>query len=204
MGLFQRFIYPRLVDAAMASKDLEQVRARVVPVARGAVLEIGAGSAMNLPFLTDAVSGLFALDSSPELLQRAREKAARAPFPVELLHASAERVPLPDGEVDTAIVTWSLCSIPDAAQALREIKRVLKRDGVLIFAEHGLSPDPRVRAWQNRINPWWRRVSGGCNLNRRIDDLIRDAGFSIEEVRTGYLPGPRPMTYTFEGFARSG
>jgi SAM-dependent methyltransferase len=203
MGLYRRFIYPRLVDAAMGDKDLAQVRARVVPEARGAVLEIGAGSAMNLPFYTDAVTRLIALDSSPELLRRAREKAVVAPFPVELLHASAEQLPLPDREVDTVVVTWSLCSIPDAEEALSEVRRVLKRDGTLIFAEHGLSPDPRVQAWQNRINPLWRRVSGGCNLNRRIDALIRRAGFSIEELRTDYLPGPRPMTYTYEGFARS-
>ncbi len=202
MGFYRRFIYPRLIDAAMANKDLAPVRARVVPAARGAVLEIGVGSAMNLPFYTDAVTRLFALDSSPELLRRARGKAALAPFPVELLHAPAEKVPLPDREIDTAVVTWSLCSLPDAAQALSEIKRVLKREGTLIFAEHGLSPDARVQAWQNRINPLWRRVSGGCNLNRPIEALIRSAGFSIEELHTQYLPGPRPMTYTCEGFAR--
>ncbi len=202
MGLYKRFIYPRLIDAAMANKDLSPVRARVIPAARGAVLEIGAGSAMNLPFYTDAVTRLFALDSSPELLRRAREKAVLAPFPVELLHASAEQLPLPDREVDTVVVTWSLCSIANAEQALSEVNRVLKREGTLIFAEHGLSPDPPVQAWQNRINPLWRRASGGCNVNRPIDDLIRRAGFTIEEVRTQYLPGPRPMTYTYEGFAR--
>jgi ubiquinone/menaquinone biosynthesis C-methylase UbiE len=160
------------------------------------------GSARNLSFYAGAVTRLLAVDPSRELLRMARARAAAAPFPVELLQASAERLAVADHEVDTVVVTWSLCSIPDPRAALREARRVLKPEGTLIFAEHGLSPDARVQAWQNRINPLWRRVSGGCNLNRKVDDLLQQAGFSISEMRTGYLPGPRPMTFTYEGCAR--
>ena len=202
MSFYKRFVYPRLVDAAMAKKDAAEVRARIIPMARGEVLEIGVGSARNFPFYTDAVTRLVAVDSSRELLRIASTRAAAAPFPVELVNDSAERLPLPDHCVDTTVVTWSLCSIPDPVAALREIRRVLKPAGMLIFAEHGLSPDPAVQIWQNRITPMWRRVSGGCHLNRRVDGLIREAGFSIVELRTRYLSGPRPMNYTYEGFAR--
>ena len=201
MGLYTRFVLPRLIDLAMRNKDAAQLRSKVIPAARGAVLEVGVGSGLNLPFYTTAVTHLYAVDPSFELLKMARPKADRAPFPVEFLNHSAERTPLPDGKVDTAVVTWSLCSIPDAPAALREVRRVLKPDGTLIFVEHGLSSDPPVQAWQNRINPIWRRVAGGCNLNRKIDDLISSAGFSIKELRTTYLPGPRPMAYTYEGLA---
>jgi ubiquinone/menaquinone biosynthesis C-methylase UbiE len=160
------------------------------------------GSARNLPFYTGAVTRLVAVDSYRELLEIASTRTTFAPFPVELVHDSAEGLPLADHRVDSAVVTWSLCSIPDPAAALREIRRVLKPGGMLIFAEHGLSPDPAVQTWQNRITPLWRRVSGGCHLNRKVDELIREAGFSIVELRTRYLSGPRPMNYTYEGLAR--
>lgn len=201
MGLYGRFVLPRLIDSAMRNKDAAELRSKVIPGARGVVLEIGVGSGLNIPFYTAAVSRLYAVDPSRELLDMARRKAEGAPFPIEFLNHTAERVPLADHNVDTAVVTWSLCSMADARAVLREVKRVLKPDGTLIFVEHGLSPDLSVQAWQNRINPVWRRVAGGCNLTRRIDRVIRSAGFTIGELRTRYLPGPRPMTYTYEGIA---
>ncbi|MGH9320117.1 MAG: class I SAM-dependent methyltransferase [Vicinamibacteria bacterium] len=185
----------------MKNKDAAELRSKVIPAARGVVLEVGVGSGLNIPFYTAAVSRLYAVDPSMELLNMARQKAGGAPFPIDFLNHTAERMALADRDVDTAVVTWSLCSMADALAALREVKRVLKPDGTLIFVEHGLSPDHSVQAWQNRINPIWRRVAGGCNLNRRIDHVIRSAGFAIGELRTRYLPGPRPMTYTYEGIA---
>jgi ubiquinone/menaquinone biosynthesis C-methylase UbiE len=185
----------------MRNKDAAELRSKVIPGARGVVLEIGVGSGLNIPFYTAAVSRLYAVDPSRELLDMARRKAEGAPFPIDFLNHTAERVPLADHSLDTAVVTWSLCSMADARAVLREVKRVLKPDGTLIFVEHGLSPDLSVQAWQNRINPVWRRVAGGCNLTRRIDRVIRSAGFTIGELRTRYLPGPRPMTYTYEGIA---
>ena len=103
--------------------------------------------------------------------------------------------------MDTVVVVWTLCSIADAPKALLQVNRVLKTSGRLIFVEHGHAPDPAVAVWQDRITPVWKRVGGGCHLNRKIDDLITAAGFRIVELKTGYLPGPRPMTYTYQGFA---
>ena len=185
----------------MRSKDAAELRSEVIPAARGVVLETGVGSGLNIPFYTDAVSRLYGVDPSGQLLDMARRKAGGAPFPIDFLNHTAERVPLADRDVDTAVMTWSLCSMADPLAVLREVKRVLKLDGTLIFVEHGLSPDLSVQAWQNRINPIWRRLAGGCNLTRRIDQVIRSAGFTIAELRTRYLPGPRTMTYTYEGIA---
>jgi ubiquinone/menaquinone biosynthesis C-methylase UbiE len=132
----------------------------------------------------------------------ARARTAAAPFPVELFNRDADRIPLADASVDTVVVTWSLCSIDNAADALREMRRVLKPEGALIFVEHGLSPDAGVRKWQNRLTPYWKRLAGGCHLNRKMDDLVRDAGFTIADLHTEYVPGPRALAFMYEGRAR--
>jgi ubiquinone/menaquinone biosynthesis C-methylase UbiE len=167
------------------------------------VLEVGIGSGLNLPFYTTAVTRLYGVDPSRELLAKARARASAAPFPVTLIEQSAERLPFADASVDTAVVTWSLCSIPEPSRSLREIRRVLAAAGTFIFVEHGLAPDAGVRKWQNRLTPVWRHVAGGCHLNRPVAAMIRDAGFVIEDLRTEYLPGPRPMTFMYEGVAHA-
>jgi SAM-dependent methyltransferase len=199
MSLYSRHILPRIIDWFMRNEEASRLRARSVPAARGVVLEIGFGSGLNLPFYTSAVTKIYGVDPSAELLAMARARIADVPFPVELLNQPAERIPLPDRSVDTGVVTWSLCSIANPEAALEEMRRVLRPDGSLIFVEHGLSPDAKVRAWQNRLNPFWRRLAGGCHLNRKVDDLIRAGGFSISNLDTEYIPGPRPMTYTYLG-----
>lgn len=186
----------------MTRDDVARLRAAHVPAAHGTVLEVGIGSGLNLPFYTSAVTRLYGVDPSSELLAMAKERAAAAPFPVELVNQDADRIPLADASVDTVVVTWSLCSIVNPSDALREMRRVLKPAGTLIFVEHGLSADTGVRKWQNRLTPWWRRFTGGCHLNRKMDDLVREAGFTIEDLRTEYVPGPRPMTFMYEGRAR--
>ncbi|HET9466973.1 MAG TPA: class I SAM-dependent methyltransferase [Vicinamibacterales bacterium] len=193
---------PKLIHFAMSRDDAARLRGAHVPAARGEVLEVGIGSGLNIPFYTGAVTKLYGIDPSAELLARAAETAAKAPFPVELFNSSAEHIPLPDESVDTVVVTWSLCSIPNAPAALREMRRVLKPDGSLIFIEHGLSPDPAVEKWQNRLTPFWRPWTGGCHLNRKIDALVRDAGFTIADLRTEYVPGPRALTFMYEGRGR--
>lgn len=122
--------------------------------------------------------------------------------PSELIEGSAESIPLDDASIDTVVSTWSLCTIRDVAAALAEIRRVVKPDGQLVFVEHGLAPEDTVRRWQHRLTPFWKRLAGGCHLNRPISSLIEDAGFRIAQVRTGYMPGPKPMTFTYEGSAR--
>jgi ubiquinone/menaquinone biosynthesis C-methylase UbiE len=202
VSFYNRHILPKLIDFAMTRGDVTRLRAAHVPAAHGTVLEVGIGSGLNVPFYTSAVTRLYGVDPSPELLAMARERASAAPFPVELLNQDADSIPLADASVDTVVVTWSLCSIANPAGALREMRRVLKPSGILIFVEHGLSADSGVRKWQNRLTPWWRRFTGGCHLNRKMDDLVREAGFTIEDLRTEYVPGPRPMTFMYEGTAR--
>jgi len=201
MGLYRRFVLPRLIDFAMKNEAATARRSGLIPRATGAVLEVGIGSGLNLPFYSSAVTHLHGVDPSAQLLSMARKKVDGLTFPVALVCQSGERLPVDRESIDTVVTTWTLCSIGDPLQALREMKRVLKPGGRLLFVEHGASPDPGVRAWQRRINPFWRRVAGGCNVDRNIDELIRSAGFDIAQLDTAYLPGPRPLTYTYEGSA---
>lgn len=202
MSLYSKYVLPRLIDLAMRNKDASRLRAESVPLARGDVLEIGIGSGLNLPFYTSQVRCVYGIDPSIELQRMAAGKAAHVRFEVTFLPQSAEQpFPLADSSVDTIVMTWSLCSIPNPVLALQQMRRVLKRGGQMIFVEHGRSLDASVVRWQDRITPVWKHVTGGCHLNRKIDDLIQAAGFRINRQRTFYLPGPRPMTYTYQGIA---
>lgn len=202
MGVYRHYILPRLCDLAMRNAMLAPYRVRVVRGAAGRVLEIGSGSGLNLPLYGDGVRGVLALEPSVELVEMARRHTAHAGPPVDFLMASAERIALPDESIDTVVSTWTLCSIPDADGALQEIRRVLTPSGRLLFVEHGLAPEPGVRRWQDWLTPAWRCMSGGCHLNRPIRSLIERAGFGIDQIDTGYAPGPRCFTYFFEGIAR--
>jgi ubiquinone/menaquinone biosynthesis C-methylase UbiE len=202
VNFYSRRVLPRLINFAMTHAEATRLRAAHIPAAGGVVLEVGIGSGLNLPFYSSAVTHLYGVDPSAELLAMAREKAAATPFPVELLNVGADRIPLADASVDTVVVTWSLCSIANAPGALGEMRRVLKPGGTLIFVEHGLSPDAGVRKWQNRLTPFWRPFAGGCHLNRKIDDLVRGAGFTITGLRMEYVPGPRAFTFMYQGRAQ--
>ena len=201
MGLYSKYVLPRLIDFACRNKDVSELRKQVLPAAKGIVVEVGIGSALNLPYYSPNVVHLYGIDASPELLQMARRKTEGTPFPVTLLNQTAEKIPLEDRSVDTVVMTWVLCSIADGVTVLREAKRVLKRDGRLIFLEHGLSPEPKIQSWQNRLTPIWKRIGGGCCLNKKIDGLISRGGFAIRELHNCYMPGPKPMTYVYRGFA---
>ena len=202
MALYARFIVPRLIDLAMKQKEMRERRAVLVPRAKGKVLEVGIGSGLNLPYYSGAVERLYGIDPSPQLLAMARKRLEKTRVPAELVCQSAERLPFGDASFDSVVMTWTLCSIPDARSALREIRRVLKPGGELLFIEHGLAPEPRVAAWQRRLTPLWRPLAGGCHLDRRIDALLREA-FPVAEVRNFYLEGPRIVTYMYEGSARA-
>ena len=200
MGVYQEHIVPHLVNLAMRNRQLTPYRERTIRLAEGRVLEIGVGSGMNLPLYTDRATEILGLDPHPKLLAIASAKPRS--IPSRLIEGSAESIPLDDASVDTVVTTWSLCSIRDVAAALAEIRRVVKPDGKLLFVEHGLAPESSVRKWQNRLTPLWKRLAGGCHLNRPISSLIVDAGFHIAQMQTGYMPGPKPMTFTYEGSAR--
>lgn len=202
MSFYGRYLLPLLIDVAMSNRLARRERARWIPRARGIVLEIGVGSGRNGPFYGPEVDKLLALEPSEELRRTARRRMAGVPFAVEFLPDPAERIPLGDGAVDSVVTTWTLCTVADPARALAEVKRVLRADGRLIFVEHGRSPDPRVVAWQDRLTPLWRRVAGGCHLNRPIADLLKDAGFVTEELETDYVSGPRVASYLYRGIAR--
>ncbi|MCS6878037.1 MAG: class I SAM-dependent methyltransferase [Geminicoccaceae bacterium] len=195
----------RLLDLAMAHPRLAPLRARALADAAGLVLEIGAGTGRNLPYFGPSVAHLLASEPNLDHLLLARGRSARAPVPVSFFVASAEALPLPDRSVDAVVSTFCLCSIPEVGRALAEIRRVLAPGAPYLFLEHGLCPDPDVASWQRRLAPWWRRLAGGCRLDRPIAELVRAAGFAIERLETGkLLPGPRLLAWTYLGRARAG
>jgi ubiquinone/menaquinone biosynthesis C-methylase UbiE len=200
MGLYQDRILPRLIDLVMRNARHEPYRQRVISLAEGRVLEIGAGSGLNLRFYPRGVPEILCLDPHPRLLALARRQQCGIRWTAVM--GSAEAIPLDNASVDTVVSTWTLCSIPDAAHALEEARRVLKPGGQLLFVEHGLAPDASVRRWQHRLTPAWRRMAGGCHLNRPIPELVQQAGFDIAYLDTGYMEGLRPISFTYEGCAR--
>jgi ubiquinone/menaquinone biosynthesis C-methylase UbiE len=202
VSFYQRRILPRLIDFGMRRKPLLRLREDLVAGVRGQVLEIGVGSGLNLPFYQRDLEGLCGLDPSPELLAMARNQAAWVHFPVSLAEGRAEELPLDDHSVDSVVMTWTLCSVADPARALAEIRRVLRPGGCLVFIEHGQAPEAGVRGWQDRLTPLWRRLAGGCHLNRPIGQLIEASGLGLAELETGYLvQGPRPFTFHYRGRA---
>jgi ubiquinone/menaquinone biosynthesis C-methylase UbiE len=202
MGFYQDQIVPILINLAMRRPDFAAYRSRVVPAADGRVLEIGIGSGLNLPFYSRNVERLIGLDPSPKLLSMIQRNFRSDTPSLELIEGSAEAIPLETNSVDTVVTTWTLCSIPDAGRALREMHRVLRSTGRLLFVEHGRAPEPNVRWWQDHLTPAWRRIGGGCHLNRAIQTLIEEAGFQFDRFATGYMRGPKPLTFMYEGGAR--
>ncbi len=202
MSFYDRWILPQLVDLCLRNKEATRYREKIIPGACGTILEIGIGSGLNLPFYGASVEKLYGLDPSEELLGMARKKARNVSFPVEFLNRSGTEIPLDGRSLDVVVTTWTLCSIPDPIKALEEMRRVLKPEGVLIFAEHGLAPELAVQKWQRRLNPLWNRIGGGCNLDRKMDALIAAAGFAITDLVTEYAKGPRPLSYVYCGRAR--
>lgn len=201
MGLYRKFLVPRLTELAMRNKRLLPYRERTLSASEGRVLEIGAGAGPNFPLYPPTVREILALEPDPALLEMAKRGAQQSSHQVTYIEASAERIPLDARSVDTVVSTWTMCTIPDVRSALLEMHRVLKPQGRLLFVEHGLAPEAGVRKWQHRLDPLWNRISGGCHLNRPIATLIADAGFEIGPLRTGYIPGPRIATFMYEGAA---
>lgn len=201
MGFYERVIFPRLMHWTMRRRDVAEYREWVVPRAEGRVLEIGVGSGLNLPLYGETVSEVVGIDPHETLNRMAKKRIRDARVPVTLLVGSAEDMPLEDASFDSAVMTWTLCSIPDGRRALDEIRRVLKPGGQLLYIEHGKAPDAAVARWQDRITPVWKRCAGGCHLNRPINSMIREQGFTLMDTESGYLEGPRILSYCSWGWA---
>jgi ubiquinone/menaquinone biosynthesis C-methylase UbiE len=204
MGFYSEKIVPRLVTCACGTKPILKQREKVVPLVSGAVLEIGMGAGHNLPYYdTQRVSSVVGIDPCGTSWGLAQPRAQGLGVPLDFVEGSAEDMPLEDAQFDSVLMTFSLCTIPNAQAALAEIHRVLKPGGQLVFCEHGQAPDDTVVKWQNRINPLWRRLLGGCNLNRPILDWIKGSGFMLQSVDQMYLPGtPRIAGFNVWGTAQ--
>jgi ubiquinone/menaquinone biosynthesis C-methylase UbiE len=203
MGFYNDVILPRLCHLVMRNRRLAPYRERVIASAEGRVLEIGIGSGLNLPFYGPEVREIVGLEPAPQLIAMARRVAERTPVPVRFMEESAAAISLDSNTIDTVEMTWTLCTIPQADGALSEIRRVLKSGGRLLFVEHGLAPNEGVRIWQDWLTPTWKRVSGGCHLNRPIRTMIEGAGFRFDRLETAYMPGPKPWSFIYEGSAQS-
>lgn len=202
VGFYAKHILPHVIDLAMRNPAATRLRAEWIPKAAGDVLEVGIGSGLNLPFYTDRVRRVYGLDPSSELQHMARERAGKLPLQVEFVSQPAERpIPLPTESIDTVVLTWTLCSVDDPGLALDEIRRVMKKGGRLVFIEHGCAPDLGVRNWQDRITPLWKRLAGGCHLNRQVRTILARNRYECVECQEGYLPGPRPLMFTYRGVA---
>ena len=205
MSLYEKYVLPKFLNCACGSKPVSYQRKKVVPLAEGKVLEIGIGSGLNLPFYDKAkIDEIWGLDPSEQLSEMAKQVADKESMDVKFISSGAEDIPLPDNYFDCVLVTYTMCTIPEVQRANQEIRRVLKEDGKMIFCEHGEAPDQNIRKWQNRINPFWGKLAGGCNINRKIPSLIQDSGFDIIEMEAMYLPNtPKIAGYNYWGYAVS-
>jgi ubiquinone/menaquinone biosynthesis C-methylase UbiE len=200
MNLFGKYIGPRITSFICGHKVFTRQRQKVVPLAKGRVLEIGFGTGLNLKFYDPAkVRHVWGLDPSIDMWKMAEAKSV--PFDVEFIQASAENIPLDDGNADTILVTYTLCSVANIIAALKDMRRVLKPGGELIFCEHGAAPDENIKKWQDRLNPIWSRLAGGCNLNRSIPMLLEQGGFKVRALDKMYLPVWKPAAFNYWGTA---
>ena len=202
MGFYNQYILPRLVHSVCRHKQFSDQRRKIVPLARGRVLEVGIGSGLNLPFYDpDKVSHVWGLDPSESMQDMAEKRAQSSEFSFAFLNAPGKAIPLEKNDADTILITYTLCTIAEVEKSFDEMRRVLKQGGKLLFCEHGRSPDPRIRSCQNRLNPFWRFVSGGCNLNRNIPGIIEGSGFKIDHIESMYIPGFKIAGFNYWGAA---
>lgn len=206
VSFYSRYVGPKLVSCLCSTEDIAAEREQLIPLASGVVLEIGMGPGLNLPFYDPSrVTKVIGVDPNQAFLDLGRTRRQTSPVPWEIIRAPAEAIPLGDHTVDTAVITYTLCSVDNPEQALREVRRVLKPDGRVLFLEHGLSPEPNVARWQYRLNPVWKSLAVGCNLTRPVAELLRQAGFRIDDMDEYYLVGaPRAIGFLCRGIAQAG
>ena len=203
MGFYSNRILPHCIDQGCAARPVSRQREKVIPQAEGRVLEVGMGSGLNISYYdVDKVELVWGLEPSEGMRRKARARVESAPFEVRWLGLAAEEIPLQDNSADTVVLTYTLCTIGGWKTALEQMRRVLKPGGKLLFSEHGRAPDEDVRRWQDRLDPFWSRLAGGCHLNRDIPRLLADGGFVVGQIETMYLPStPRFAAFTYWGYA---
>ena len=202
MGIYRDQILPRITDAVMNRREFAEIRSRVCSGLDGEVLEVGFGSGLNVPYYPSAVARVRVVDPATVGRRLAARRVAASPVPVEYIGLDGQSLPVETGTIDHVLITWTLCTIPDPQLALGEISRVLRPGGSLHFAEHGLSPDPPVARWQDRLTPLQRRLAGGCHLNRPIGQLVADSGLELTRMDNYYVKGPKTFGYMYQGAAR--
>lgn len=202
MSWYEEKVLPRLINLACSSSPARKQREKIVPRAVGDVLEIGFGSGLNLPhYDQDKVRRIWGLEPSEGMRKIAAKPIAESDMEIELIDLPGEEIPLEDNSVDTVLITFTLCTIPEVASALEGMRRVLKADGQLLFCEHGKAPDASVAKWQDRLNPAWKKFAGGCNMNRDIPGILSTAGFEIQDDNRMYIPGIKALSYSYWGAA---
>ena len=200
---YENYVLPKLLDTCCSTKPINYQREKIVPNASGTVLEIGIGSGLNIPFYNiSKIDKIYGLDPSIQLCKKAIKKAEEINMNIDFLFEGAEEIKLKSNSIDTVVITYTLCSIPNPMDALKEIKRVMRSDGNILFCEHGIAPDIKVSKWQNRINPIWGKLFGGCNINRDIPSIIANSGFKVQNLEQMYLPNtPKIVGYNYWGSA---
>lgn len=202
MGIYSKYILPILINKICGDSLFTEQRNKIIPLAYGNVLEIGVGTGHNLPVYDGSkVTKLTAIEPTDDTWKQCKMDLKSLPFGFEFIIASAEELPFEDDSFDTVVITYTLCTIPDVEKALEEMRRVLKPTGILLFSEHGLAPDKRIRFVQNSLNPVWKQFSGGCNLNRNISQLIEESGFEITKLEQMYISGFKTGSYNYLGTA---
>lgn len=203
MGFYDKYLLPRVVHCVCGQNPAMKQREKIVPLAEGRVLEIGIGSGLNIPFYdVGKVSHLWGIDPSRKMWEIAEKNARDHHLDAEFIESGAESIPLDNHAADTVVMTYTLCTVPEPRSALQEVLRVLKPGGNLLFCEHGEAPDEKVRRWQQRMNPLWNVLGGGCNLNRPIPRLLQESGFASTDMQTMYIPGWKPACFNYWGSAR--
>jgi SAM-dependent methyltransferase len=204
VAIWREHVVPRLTDVMLGTNEVRGHRQRVLSGLRGAVVEVGFGSGLNVSLYPAEVETVYAVDPSAVARKLSTKRIDASPVPIQFVGLDGEDLPLGDASVDAALSTFTLCTIPDVTRALRELHRVLQVGGRFHFLEHGLCSEPATARWQHRLNGLQQRLAAGCNLDRPIDRLVRDAGFELQELRNDWFTGPRlskPWGYLYEGVA---
>ncbi|MFT4565696.1 MAG: ubiquinone/menaquinone biosynthesis C-methylase UbiE [Saprospiraceae bacterium] len=203
MGIYNTYVLPKMINFACSQSSTMKQREKIIPLVEGRVLEIGVGTGLNIPFYNASkVDYVMGIDPEVANWKEGKIDVAKLPFEYEFVEAFAEDIPADNHSFDSVVITYTLCSIPEVALAFDEIRRVMKPNGKLYFCEHGKAPDKVVQKWQNSINPMWKRIGGGCHLNRDIPSLILESGFKIQELEEMYIPGWKPLSYNYWGSAK--